>query len=551
MANFGIKASISMRFISLIFCLLPLVALSQTKLVVGIVVDQMRQEYVYRYHPKFGEGGFKRLIGEGFMLRNAHYNYMPTVTGAGHASIYTGTTPAIHGIIGNDWYDRESKSMVNCVSDSSRKPVGNAQGNGDVSPFRMLASTITDELKLFTHGKAKVIGISLKDRGAVLPAGHMANAAYWFDETTGSFITSTYYMETLPAWLNTFNGQKLADKYLNEEWKPLLPLQAYTESGPDVSPYEVKFGGKKAVFPYDLKTLRKQMGYGLLSVTPFGNDYLTELAKAALVAENMGKNTVTDFLCISYSSPDGLGHATGPNSVELEDLYMRLDKNIAELLQALDKQVGKGNYLVFLTSDHGVADVPQYLIDQRIPAGYLNSKQLGEKLAAHLSKYFPEKKLIESISNYQIYLNPESFSSTPKVSGVELLIASELVGEFLLDEPGVSNYYIRGVLKEGSFEEAGPKGQIIRGFHPKRSGDIALVPEPSWFFAGSLQGTTHATGWTYDTHVPVIFYGSGVKNGSSVRYHPITDIAPTLSMLLNIKLPNGSTGSVIEELFNE
>ncbi|MBI3481370.1 MAG: alkaline phosphatase family protein, partial [Bacteroidetes bacterium] len=255
-------------------------AQDKPKLIVGIVVDQMRQEYLYRFENKFGENGFKRLINGGFMLTNAHYNYVPTFTGPGHASIYTGSTPAIHGIIGNDWWDKNLKKNVNCVEDERQKPVGSTDGNGDVSPWRLLSTTVTDELKLFTQKKSKVIGISIKDRGAVLPAGHFADAAYWFDITNGRFISSTYYFNTLPVWVEKFNSQKLADTYINKEWNTLLPIAQYTESGPDDTPYEKIWIGKdKPVFPYDLGKLQKANGgFDLLTHTPYGDDLLTDFA---------------------------------------------------------------------------------------------------------------------------------------------------------------------------------------------------------------------------------------------------------------------------------
>lgn len=521
------------------------------KLVVGIVIDQMRQEYLYRYYNKFGNDGFKRLVGEGFMLKNAHYNYAPTVTGPGHASVFTGTTPAIHGIVGNDFYDKELKKMVNCVGDPMHAGVGNPKGNGDVSPWRMLTTTITDELKLFTERKAKVIGISIKDRGAVLPAGHLADAAYWYDKETGKFMTSTFYLKALPAWVEQFNSKNLADIYLSQEWKPLLPIEQYTESGPDVSPYERKFEGQqKMAFPYNLKAMRAANGnFDLLTYTPFSNDYVTEFAKAAVTAEKMGKDAITDFLCVSYSSTDILGHAVGPRSVELEDMYLRLDRNIADLLKKLDQEAGSGNYIVFITADHGVAEVPQYLKDNKIPAGYFSENRAQALLNEFLQSYFPGKELIANVSNGQVFLNQEAFQGAPKSAGMDYFIVSELIGKYLMSMDGVSNFYTEAVLRQGRFDEGGVKGMVVRGFHPKRSGDVVFTLEPAWFAAGSIQGTTHGSPYPYDTNVPVIFYGKGIRKGFSVRPHGITDIAPTLSMLLNIPLPNGATGTPVAEMF--
>lgn len=524
---------------------------SRQKLVVGIVVDQMRQEYLYRFYNKYGNGGFKRILSGGFEIKNGHYNYAPTVTGPGHASIYTGTTPAIHGIIGNDWYDKESKTDVNCVGDPNYMPVGNPEGNGDVSPWRLLTSTITDELKLSTQKKAKVIGISIKDRGAVLPAGHLPDCAFWFDNKTGGFISSTYYMTKLPAWMEKFNQLKLADKYLSQSWNTYYPIAQYTESLPDENPYETKmFGKEKPAFPYDLKALKEKDGYNVLPYTPFANDYLTELAKSAIEGEKLGQDEWMDFLTISYSSPDMLGHEMGPQAVEIEDMYVRLDKNIEDLLKTLDSRIGADNYLLFLTADHGVAETAQYLKDSKIPGGYFNAENTKVNLIEHLKRYFPSKDVIEEINYDQVYLNHAQFQNEPRVSGIDLLITTELASNYLMEVDGVANVYSENVIRQGRFDEGGIKGMIIRGYHPKRSGDLVMVLEPGWYSYGKIQGSTHGSPYSYDTHVPMLFYGSGIKKGSSVEYHPITDIAPTLSVLMKIKFPNGCTGQPIKELFD-
>lgn len=546
------------RLILLLFILASNSAFAQPsvaerpKLMVGIMVDQMRQEYLFRYYTKYGEGGFKRLIGDGFMLKNAHYNYVPTETGPGHASVYTGSTPALHGIIGNDWYDKSVKKDVNCVNDPTHTAVGGGAANGTVSPWRLMTSTITDELKLFTQKRSKVIGISWKDRGAVLPAGHMANAAYWFDKSTGNFMTSTYYMPQLPAWVEKFNSQKLADQLLNKEWKTLYPIEQYVESSADDNVYESKLGGKqKPTFPYNLKELRKNSDYDFLGYTPFGNDYITEFVKTAIDAEKLGQNTVTDFLAMSYSCTDKLGHEVGPNSIEIEDVYLRLDKNIEDILNTLDAKVGKGNYTVFLTADHAIADVAQYLVDNRMPAGYFSPANVKAALNGHLQKYFPGKNMVHVVESSQLYFDHEAFNTDPRSAGIEMLIATEMTVNFLLQQPGVANVYPENLIRQGRYDEAGPKGAVIRGYHQKRSGDVAIVLESGWYSGWKVTSTTHGSAYTYDTHVPVLFYGHGIKKGSSVKYHAITDVAPTLSMLLNIKIPSGATGQPIEELFEK
>ncbi len=528
---------------------LPVFSQTQPKLVVGIVVDQMRQEYLYRFEKKFSEQGFKRLMNEGFMLKNAHYNYVPTETGPGHASIYTGATPAVHGVIGNDWYDRALKRDVNCVGDSTQKPIGTDVG-GMVSPWRMLSSTITDELKLASQKRAKVIGISIKDRGAVLPAGHFPDGAYWYDGKTGSMITSTYYKQLLPEWVTKFNLQKLPDTYLNQVWNTLLPANQYLESGPDDSPYEGKWGGKeKPTFPYNLAELRKKMGvYNLLTMVPWGNTLVAEFAKAALAGEALGKDEITDFLAISFSSTDIIGHAMGPNAVELEDTYLRLDKTLEELFAYLDKEVGKGAYTVFLTADHAVSEVPQYLTDLRVPSGYFRPSYIQSALNEHLEKYFPGKTIIEEFSSGEVYINQSAFEGDPKASGIDLFVATELITKFLLSTDGVAQVFPSTTLRQANSDEIGIRGKVVRGFHPKRSGDIAFVLEPSWISWGGVTGSTHGSGYSYDTHVPILFYGAGIKKGSSSQFHTITDIAPTLSLLLKIKFPSGCTGQPVVEI---
>lgn len=542
---------------SLLFCIVVLKAqppeAERPKLVVGIIVDQMRQEYLYRFYNKFGAGGFKRLMNDGFMLKNAHYNYVPTVTGAGHASVYTGTTPAIHGIIGNDWYDKELKKNVYCAGDDRYSTIGSTSiRDGKMSPHRMLSTTITDELKLSSQKKSKVIGISIKDRGSILPAGHMADAAYWYDENVGRFITSTYYMNQLPPWVEKFNQLNLPDKYLSGVWNTVLPIEQYVESGPDNSPYEKKLGGRdKPVFPYNLAELRKQKAnFDILSYTPFSDDYLTEMAKATIDGEKLGSDEWTDFLCVSYSAPDKLGHEVGPNAVELEDMYIRLDRNLEDLFRKFDQTAGEGNYVVFLSADHAVAENPQYLIDNKVPAGYFKNSNLKARLDPYLQQYFPGKNVIESIINEQIYFNHEAFSTDPKAGGVDLLIATELTVNFLMQEKGIANVFPKSVLRQGNFTEGGHKGMTIRGYNPKRSGDVTFVLEPGWYESGTVQGTTHGSSYTYDTHIPILFYGKGIKKGSSVQYHTITDIAATLAILLKTKFPSGCTGQPIAELFD-
>lgn len=517
------------------------------KLVVGIVVDQMRQEYLYRYSPKFGQGGFKRLVQDGFMLRNAHYNYVPTYTGPGHASIYTGATPATHGIIGNEWYDKIAKDTVNCIEDKQFTGVG-ASAGGAASPNRLQTSTITDELRISTQKRGKVISMSHKDRGAILPGGHQPDGAYWYSNQTGGFMSSTYYKPGLPFWVEKFNQLNLADKYLSGIWNTVFPIDQYKESGMDDSPYEGTLKGKeKPIFPYNLAELRKTNGnFALLTNTPFADDLLTEFAKMSIAEEQLGADEWPDFLAISYSTPDLIGHAMGPNSIEVEDTYVRLDKNIEDLLNTLDKKVGAGQYTVFLTSDHGVADVIRHMQDMKIPAKAFDGSKMRSGLANYLNGYFPGAKLIENISNQQIFLDQSLFQGNPKTSGVDYLVVTQLIVRYLQSVEGISEVWTEEQLGSISKDDTKMAGRIARGFHPARSGDVVFTLLPGWF-TSSATGTTHGSGYAYDTHVPILFYGNGIKKGYSDVYHPIVDIAPTIATLLKIKFPNGCDGQSVAE----
>lgn len=513
------------------------------KLVVGVIVDQMRQEYLSRFESRFGEDGFNKLTRDGYTFKNAHFNYVPTYTAPGHASVYTGSTPGIHGIIGNNWYNKELKDMVYCTDDKTQRTVGSSSTRGEMSPHYLLSTTITDELRLFTKKQSKVVGVSIKDRGAIFPAGHLGEA-YWYDKETGDFITSTYYKEKLPAWVERFNSKKRADHYLSQVWEPLYDIKTYTASDPDKSKYEMPIGDREAVFPYDLS--KNKDNYESLAATPFGNDILAELALAAIEGEKLGKGEYTDFLAVSFSSTDYIGHDFGPYSVELEDTYLRLDKNIAQLIATLDQKVGKGNYVMFLTADHAVAEVPQYLIDNKMPAGYF-TEDVEKKVEEVLSSKYGEGDWVENFSNLQVFFN-RALMLEKKVPLHEV---QEFVAHYLMQLDGVAESYPAYAINWMDYGAEGIKGLLARGYHQKRSGDVLFSLQPGWFRSWDKTGTTHHSAFTYDTHVPMLWYGTGIKKGESYQYHPVTDIAPTLSMMLGIKLPSAATGQPILELLEE
>ncbi|WP_339923025.1 alkaline phosphatase PafA [uncultured Cyclobacterium sp.] len=514
------------------------------KLVVGIVVDQMRQEYFYRFHDRYVEGGLKRLMHDGFMMQNGHYNYIPTYTGPGHASVYTGTTPATHGIIGNNWYIRATDTDVYCAEDSLVTAVGGSEGNGKISPKNLLSSTITDELRFATGKRSKVVGVAIKDRGAALPAGHLGDA-YWYDSKTGGFMTSSYYHEELPSWVEEFNNKKLVSKYLDQTWETLFPIETYIQGAADDNEFESPFKGKdRPTFPYDLKKLQKDNGgLGMISSIPFGNTFTVEMALAAIEGEQLGKRGETDFLAVSFSSPDYIGHRFGPQAIEVEDNYLRLDRDLARFFDYLDREIGKGEYLVFLTADHGVADVVNYMKSERmVTSGSLDSKTMLTELDAFVGQKYGSGDWISSFSNQQIFLNRELVSE----KDLSLVEMQRAVADFLLRFDGVKETYIADDLRRYEYT-TGFKHLLQMGYNHKSSGDVMVIMEPAWL-ANASKGTTHGTGYTYDTNVPIVFYGWGVKPGSSSRYATVTDIAPTLSMMLKTRLPNGATGQPIGEI---
>lgn len=517
---------------------------AKPKLVVGIVVDQMRYDYIYRYWNKFGNDGFKRLVNEGFFCRNTNFNYVPTYTGPGHASIYTGTTPAVHGIIANDWYDKTTGKSLYCAGDKNSIGVGTTANEGKRSPVNMLTSTITDELRISSNMKSKVIGVALKDRSSILPAGHIANAAYWYDGSIGGFITSTYYMKELPVWVQEFNKKELAKKYLSQPWNTLLPIEMYTESLPDDNKYEfVAKGESKPVFPHNLPELMKANGgLNMIRSTPFGNSLTKDFAIDVMKNENLGKSEATDFLAVSFSSPDYIGHAYGPNSVEQEDDYIRLDKDLAELLKFIDEQVGKNNALIFLTADHAAPEVPSYLIDLKIPAGYVAESKILKNLKDHLLKSYGDT-LALSFENQQVFLNHVAIDNKK----LELEKVQNEVATFLLNAEGVAEVLTATTLNNSSFTE-GSRYLMQKGFNAKRSGDVLVNYLPGWVDGFSKTGTTHGSPYSYDTHVPLIFHGWNIQQGSSAEQVYITDVAATLAMMLNIQFPNGCTGKPISFL---
>lgn len=517
----------------------PINKLVKPKLVIGIVVDQMRWDYLHRFANRYGQGGFKRLLREGFSCDNTQISYIPTVTAAGHAGIYTGTVPALNGITGNDWTEQATGENKYCTQDSTVKTVGSTSSAGQMSPVNLWATTITDELRLATNFKAKVIGISLKDRGSILPAGHTANAAYWFDDLTGNWITSTYYMKTLPPWVNIFNATKSAEKYIAKNWYPLYNIATYTQSETDSNAHEGLFKGEKtSVFPHII--LKNNADFGAIRFLPYGNTITLDFAKKTIVEEKMGMNSVTDFLTLSFSSTDYIGHQFGPNSAEIEDTYLRLDNDLAIFFTFLDTQLGKNNYTVFLTADHGVAHNPNFLSHNKIPAGFFLANPILKVLNAKLKVDFGFDNLILNLGNYQVNFN-NTLIAKAKIN-VESL--KNYCINYMQQQDGVAF----AVDMEKIYQASIPfslKQKAINGYSPKRSGAIQIILQPGYFQGYGVKGTTHGTWNPYDTHIPLIFMGWGINKGSLKKLTEMADIAPTIATLLNIQKPNACVGEPI------
>jgi predicted AlkP superfamily pyrophosphatase or phosphodiesterase len=512
------------------------------KLVVGIVVDQMRWDYLYRYNDRYVADGFKRMLNQGFSCENTFIPYTPTYTAAGHTSVYTGSVPAIDGIIGNNWYDRAQRKGVYCADDSSVRAVGSNSAAGKMSPRNMWTNTITDELRLATNFQSKSIGIALKDRGAILPAGHAANAAYWFDNSVGGWITSTYYgMTDLPDWVKKMNDKKLPDQYLQGNWNTLYPIESYKQSTVDNKIYESNIGGEDNTFPHMLSTITTNK-YESFRQTPFGNTVTFEMAKAAVDAEKLGQRGITDFLAVSFSSTDYVGHAFGPNSVEVEDTYLRFDKDLAAFFKYLDLKVGKGQYLVFLTADHGAAHVPSFLKENKMPGGAIDDATIKKMLNDSAEKKFGVKNAILEVMNYQLYLNYETLDAE-KTNQKEFKLWA--INE-LKKLPAIMSAFDLHELPTVPIPEK-IKNMVVNGYNQKLSGDVQFIFMPQWF-DGWDKGTTHGTWNPYDSHIPLLFYGWKIKPGKTNRETYMTDISATVAALLRIQMPNGCVGHVIEEV---
>ena len=518
------------------------------KLVVGVVVDQMRWDYLYKYYDRYSDKGFKRLLNDGFSVENTLIPYIPTYTAIGHSTIYTGSVPAIHGIAGNNFYIRATQKNMYCTQDDSVQGVGLDPNSfdGKMSPRNLLTTTITDELKLATDFKSKVIGISLKDRGAILPAGHFGDAAYWMVD--GNWISSSFYMADLPKYVKDFNKADLTNQLLSQDWNPLYPINTYFDRVKDDNPYEGSYiNGENVMFPIKLKDIATKKGRDVIKSTPFGNTATLKFAQTVMSFENLGKNpaNVPDFLAISLSSTDYVGHQFAINSAKIEDTYLRLDKDLAEFFEFLDKSVGKGNYTLFLSSDHGAASNPQYIQDEKGNAGFLYKNKINEMLEEQLIKTFGHGKLVYAMTNNQVFLNDRVIDSL----NLDNQKVKQYIISFLKKQEGIAFAADMENLSQASMPEP-IKTLSINGYNYKRSGDIQVILEPQWYgFYKSKTGTTHGAWNPYDSQIPLVFMGWGIKKGSTHAATSMADIAPTLAALLHLQQPNGCIGKTIVDLF--
>jgi arylsulfatase A-like enzyme len=484
-------------------------AASKPKLVVAIIVDQFRYDYMTRFDGDY-HLGLRRLHDSGAFFTDAHEAHFPTVTAVGHAAFMTGSIPAIDGVVGNEWFDRETGETVTSVSDNATKLVGGSGGTGS-SPRRLVVTTLGDEIKATGPSDTEVIGVSLKDRAAILPSGHAANAAYWFEHESGQFVTSTYYMPNLPGWVRAFNQSDAAKKYASVKWEGFRTLPSVL--------------GK----PY----------YEAMIATPYGNDMLEAFAEDALKEEHLGRHSGTDVLTVSFSSNDLLGHQVGPDAPEVRDMCIQTDRVLGELLRAVEAEAGEGNYVVVFTSDHGVAPKPEVLTRRGIPAGRFSGAEVSQTIESALSEKYGPGKWIVGRADLAPYLNHDLL----REKHASLADAEEIAADAVRKLPYIFRVYTGEQLEHENLAGE-PIGELIeRGYYRGRAADLFIVQKPYWL--ASKDGTSHGTPFSYDTHVPMIFLGRGIRPGRYDEKVRTADIAPTLAALLGVNTPSGSVGRVL------
>jgi len=511
---------------------------------VGITISGMRYDYLSAYWDKFGEDGFKKMAGTGTYCKNAWYDHLITESAVGYATIATGTKPDAHGIVADYWYERMDEEIRYCIDDPAQTAIEAAAENGHYSPHAMMSRTLTDELRIVSQFKSKVIGVSIDPKAAILQSGHTANAAYWFNPDRGTWTTSSYYMDSLPDWTVEFNNKNYKDIYQEKIWEPLLPIEEYKESMADDNPFESGLYGQHT-FPYDLKQIRKTekiSDYSLLMTTPWGNTYTKDFAISAIVNEELGMGEETDWINISFNSTKYIAEKYTTWSVEIQDMYMRLDADLAHLLSFLDDQVGMENVLIYLTADHAIADDPDYLSENRIPSGYFNYHRNISLLKSYLNAVYGQGNWVNFYYAQQIYLNHQLIED----SRLALDEVQDRVANFMIQFSGVSNALPSYILQRNNFTE-GVFRRIQNSYNQKRSGDVIIYLTPGWVERGS-EYRDILSDFHFDAHVPLIFYGWKINRITLPRRVSPLDIVPTMAYFLEISVPENAAGDVIPEV---
>jgi hypothetical protein len=520
-----------------------------------IAVDQFRYDYLERFGDLFGDGGLRRLLREGASWTECNYDHVPTETAPGHATMLTGAWPSETGIIANDWFDRAEGRRVNNVQDDSVRLLGGGAGEPAAGPRQLLASTLGDELKLATNGRARVVGVSAKNRAAILPAGRMADAAYWYSTQTGEMVSSTYYFERLPEWVTRFNAARPADRFFGARWERLRPAAEYERrAGADDAPWEKGDGKTVYTFPHVVDGGQPRPGpafYDALEYSPFSNDLLLSFAEAALTNEHLGADDDADVLTVSFSANDIVGHRYGPYSQEVMDVTLRVDGQIAALLDFVEARVGLRNTLVVFTADHGVAPSPEQSVALRLPGGRVKVADVLAAVRNRIRARFgkPGDKdttadYVQTFSNGQLYFNHLALER----DGVRAEEVERVAGEAALTVPGVARYFTRTQLVAGAVSAADATARrVLHGYNPRRSGDVVIMQESFKYLSDYVSVATHGAPYTYDTHVPLVIMGGGVAPGRYLSPATPADIAPTLARLLNVQAPSNAVGRVLSE----
>ncbi len=519
------------------------------RLVIGIIVEQLRYDQLERIWDILPDNGLKRMVSEGTYYRNVSVDYLSTQAAPGFATISTGASPSSHGITSDTWFHPFNDQMIFSVQDPEAGAVGGSFETGLYSPVNLLSSTFADELQMSTCGASKVYGIGIKEMGAIIMAGHAADGSFWFDDRTGTWMSSNYYVDALPGWLMDFNAMLLPGQYLNHPWQPLMDPARYPGCQADSNALERGFEGQ-TWFPYDLKSLSTKgkllnttRDYSVLRETPFADDFTNELAYRLIDNEQLGQDDVTDYLAITYSATDYIGHRFGPSSVEASDALVRLDKNIGQLLDRIDKSLGKRNVLVYFVSAHGVSEIPAVLEQSRIPSGYFRLNQSLQLLRSYLNAVYGKGDWVKGFFDNQIFLNRGLIED----ADISLEEIQKQVARFMVQFSGIAT-----AVPTSAFEMSDFAGGLLlkmnNNYSQQRSGDVMIALNPGW-----VEKTDHVTGhnspYEYDSHVPLIWFGWTASRASVTRSVTTRDIAVTLSVLCKIPLPNSASGDPLHELF--